>query len=110
MLLLHLFGQTRSKRNSQFSFAKRLGREFSELRGRLKLRFSFLLFLVSCYIVASRLGPLVSRAGHIAIEAFEVERRIVEEFDDEALKLFREVFGKFRVVTRAPSPFVLFGR
>ena len=52
----------------------------------------------------------MSRAGHIAIEAFEVERRIVEEFDDEALKLFREVFGKFRVVTRAPSPFVLFGR
>ena len=82
----------------------------SGLRRRLKLRFSFLLFLLSCYIVVSRIGPFVSKAGDLAIENFEVEKRIVEAFDDEALRIFREAFDKFRVVTRVPYPAIPFGR
>lgn len=93
------------------SYFPRNASEFAQWRVRFRVSpVSFLLFLLSCYIVCSRLGPVVSRAGHLAIEAFEVERRILEEFDQEGLKLFREVFGKFRIITRAPFPIVLFGR
>ena len=91
----------------------RFGGVLSGLGQRLKPRVSLnycLLFLLACYIVASRIGPFVSRAGDFAIASFDVERRIVEEFDHDALRLFREAFTKFRVVTRAPYPVVLFGR
>ena len=112
LLLLQLFGK-KTQDNSPFTLSSRISREFTKLRGRLKLRgssVSLLLFLLSCYIVASRIGPFVNKASYLAIETFEVERRIVEEFDHEGLKLFREVFDKFRVVTRAPFPIILFGR
>lgn len=109
MLLAQAWGQTkRSKRYSQL--LGYLGGGLSALRHRLKLRFSFLLFLLSCYIVVNRVGPFVSKAGDLAIENFEVERRIVENFDDEALRVFRGAFDKFRVVTRVPYPVLWFGR
>ena len=102
---------SRAVRDYLSSHFSRNASEFTQRGGCLRVSpVSLLLFLLSCYIVCSRLGPVVSRAGHLAIEAFEVERRILEEFDQEGLKLFREVFGKFRTVTRAPYPIVLFGR
>lgn len=90
----------------------RFGGVFVKLREWVKFHFSFnfLLFLLSCYIIASRCGPLLSRAGDLAIETFEVERLIVEEYDVETLRLFREAYTKFRIVTRAPYPVLLFGR
>jgi hypothetical protein len=104
-----LLPQLISKTDSRFSGGL-LGGAVSSLRRWLGRNFNFLLFVLSCYIVVSRIGPFVSRAGDLAIETFEVERRIVEEFDHEALRLFRDAFLKFRVVTRAPYPVLLFGR
>ena len=81
------------------------------LRHWLKRNFNVLIFFLTCYIVACRVGPLVvGRASVLAIETFEVERLIVEKFEYEGLQLFRDVFNKFRVVTRAPYPVLLFGR
>ena len=97
-------------RNRYLHFSGRLGGVLSALRRWLRLNFNTLVFFVSCYIVVSRIGPFVSRAGDIAIETFEVEKLIVREFDREGLELFRIAFSKFRVVTRAPYPVLLFGR
>ena len=104
-VLLHYYW---TKADSQLS--ERLRTALSSARQWPKKNFNFLLFLLTCYIVAGRIGPFVSRAGDFAIQTFEVERLIVEEFDREALELFRGVFSKFRVVIRSPSPSLLFGR
>ena len=109
LYLLRLAVRT-TKADSQLSGGVRLWNALSRARQWLKKNFNFLLFLLTCYIVAGRIGPFLGKAGDLAIETFEVERLIVQEFDREALELFRGVFSKFRVVTRAPYPFLLFGR
>ena len=98
-------------RHSQLCLSPRLASEFALLRNRFKVSpVSLLLLLLSCYIVCSRLGPAVNRAGDCAIRVFELERRILARYDQEGLRLFRGIVGKFRLATRAPFPIVLFGR
>ena len=97
------------RQNRSSSLLDRLQRYRPKLKNVSPI--SCLLFLLSCYIVASRLGPFVAKAGRFAVDTFELESRIVETFDEEGLVFFREAFGKFSVVTRAPYyPLVSFGR
>ena len=66
-----------------------------------------LLSLVAFYLVASRLGPVVTRVGESAVVRFELGPQLVAEEDVPALL---RLYARIRDFTRAPGPFVLFGR
>ena len=68
---------------------------------------SLLLYLVAFYLVSSRLGPVVSKVGESAVSTFELGPLLVAEEDVPAVL---QVYARLKDVTRAPGPFLLFGR
>ena len=67
---------------------------------------TLLLYVVSFYLVLSRLGPVVSRVGEKAASTLELESFLEAGFDREGLQSFKEVYRRFREVTRVPGLFV----
>lgn len=67
---------------------------------------TLLLYVVSFYLVLSRLGPVVSRVGEKAAHTLELESFLEAGFDKEGLESFKEVYRRFREFTRVPGLFV----
>jgi len=66
---------------------------------------TLLLYVISFYIVCSRLGPLATRVGESAFETFELGHRLEAEFDREGLETIRGAYRRFRDSDRVPGPF-----
>ena len=98
-LVLRASNPVREKWRKAKTFLRKRVREFSPKPHTL------LLYVLSFYIVCSRLGPVVTRVGESAFEVFALRQRLEAEFDKEGLETIRDAYRRFRDLIRIPGPF-----
>ena len=66
---------------------------------------TLLVYVISFYIICSRVGPLATRVGESAFETFELGQRLEAEFDRDGLEAITGAYRRFRDSVRVPGPY-----
>lgn len=87
------------------SVGKSLRKHLSQILTRARPNnVTVLLFLITLYLVLSRCGPVLSRVGESTFQTFDLNTRLLQEFDPVGLQALKGVYKIFRGVTRVPGP------
>ena len=103
-------GYLRKLRAKIYSEAHLLGKYLKLDRSILRQKtrpstVTLLLLGIAFYLVFSRCGPVLAKIGETTFDAFDLNRRLLQNLNPVDLRSLKGVYKVFRGVTRVPGPF-----